>query len=308
MGVHNSNYLHIIHWNYQSQADNSWIVGGEEAEPHSIPFQVKHWGQQCSENSNLCPGEPETEWRQRLALLRRLRGGAAAHRDGGPLHRHLGLRGRGAGGGGGARQGGGRGHRADRRGRQDDRARELRTVSNARSLTKFNCSLQPQELRERHRDLGAGRAHRDERVRGGRGAARDDAGLHRGVHRVRLGHSPLRSLTRSHIQHPSIFWNGKTISTTRRILLPHEADEGGRAGGDGRDVQDRVPLHDRGQHAVCRGARYRAEYPSTPTPVSWYLCQARTAARETPAAPWSATTLTAQTTSEVSCYSVRLLL
>ena len=42
-------------------------------------------------------------------------------------------------------------------------------------------------------------------------------------------------------------------------------------------------------------------------PVTYYLCQARTAARETPAAPWSATTLTAPTTSEVSSYSPTLL-
>ena len=56
-----------------------------------------------------------------------------------------------------------------------------------------------------------------------------------------------------------------TVLLTRRVLLPDEADEGGCAGGDGRDVQDRVPLHDRGQHAVCRGARYSAQsrVPST---------------------------------------------
>ena len=52
------------------------------------------------------------------------------------------------------------------------------------------------------------------------------------------------------------------------------------------------------------GTVHRAEYPA---PVSCHLCQARTAARETPAAPWSATTLTAPTTSEVNCYSPTLL-
>ena len=41
MGVHNFNYTSSIE-SYQPQADNSWIVGGEEAEPHSIPFQVTH--------------------------------------------------------------------------------------------------------------------------------------------------------------------------------------------------------------------------------------------------------------------------
>ena len=56
-----------------------------------------------------------------------------------------------------------------------------------------------------------------------------------------------------------IFHNFVDSLLTRRILLPDEADEGGCAGGDGRDVQDRVPLHDRGQHAVCRGARYSVQ-------------------------------------------------
>ena len=41
MGVNNFNYTSSIE-TAKSQADNSWIVGGEEAEPHSIPFQVKH--------------------------------------------------------------------------------------------------------------------------------------------------------------------------------------------------------------------------------------------------------------------------
>ena len=50
-----------------------------------------------------------------------------------------------------------------------------------------------------------------------------------------------------------------TVLLTRRVLLPDEADEGGCAGGDGRDVQDRVSLHDRGQHAVRRGARYSVQ-------------------------------------------------